>query len=146
MHLGRGSSCPDAMLSANTLLGSPKCANPRLRIRRRHALEKPTHRSTTKRRVRCLRRASEESIQSEELFARYACTNLVCESGLGEVRCNSQLRLIEHRSRRFLQKEMSRTVEHALARWPFARIMPEHIEQPISAAGQIIGERHDART
>src|SRR3954454_10359946 len=88
-HLGHELSCPDAMRSANMILAWPTCANPRLRTKRRHDLERPTHRSTTKLRVRCLRRAWEESIQSKELFARYACTTWfaitiwVCDAALG---------------------------------------------------------------
>src|SRR3981189_2120770 len=97
-RLGHELSCPDAMLSANMILAWPTCANPRLRTKRRHVLERPTHRSTTKLRVRCLRRAWEESIQSKELFARYACHDLVCDAALARSNATPmqlRLRLIE---------------------------------------------------
>lgn len=139
-HLGHELSCPDAKLSANMILAWPTCANPRLRTKRRHVLERPTHRSTTKLRVRCLRRAWEESIQSKELFARYACT-IWFAMLFGGVQCNSKFRLIDLRSVASVpSKKMSRTVEHALARRPFA--CRSVLSSQSSAAGPIIAERY----
>ena len=139
-HLGHELSCPDAKLSAKMILAWPTCANPRLRTKRRHVLERPTHRSTTKLRVRCLRRAWEELIKSKELFARYACT-IWFAMLFGGVQCNSKLRLIYLRVGRTGSFKGDEPYRRAcFSKTPFA--CRSVLSSQSSAAGPIIAERY----